>query len=297
MMSKSSWLGLVPALRRLFLGGVKPPKAKRFGETSTPTTNTYYEGMTQDYRWFRQDELVRKCLVTNTYFATMTAGFETILEPNQEDIDIENYNFVKEGIDAINKRVNLDLTLFVAPLNAAYTVRLASRSSSIRTRSPPGSFPSRPLSSPTYEKSTAKTRTQRDKTRPAQRKGQTSTRPQTTRGPAPKPPQNRDTTKHRRPRNKAEPWQNSARTIPEQHQTKPQKQAKTKKQNRKTQIPPKTQDRRGSQNQITRTGRRSKRTIVAGGRVDLNYRPWGQNLLGPHRPINWIVPSLVMFLL
>ena len=112
-MSNPSWLGLIPTLRRLFLGGIKLPKAKRFGETSTPTTSAYYEGMNADYRWFRQDELVHKCLVTNTYFATMTAGFETVLEPTQEDVDVDDYDFVKEAINAINKRVNLDLTLFV----------------------------------------------------------------------------------------------------------------------------------------------------------------------------------------
>ena len=114
-MSKS-WPGLLKAARRFFLGEIQTPKAKRYGETSTPTTSSYYEGMDQDYRWFRQDELVRKCIVTNTYFATMTAGFETVLEPTGEDVDAEDYDFVKEGIDAINKRVNLDLTLFIAQL-------------------------------------------------------------------------------------------------------------------------------------------------------------------------------------
>jgi hypothetical protein len=53
---------------------------------------------------------VRRCLVTNAYFATMAAGFETILETRDE----ADYAFVKEGIDEINRRVNLDLALFVA---------------------------------------------------------------------------------------------------------------------------------------------------------------------------------------
>jgi hypothetical protein len=70
--------------------------------------------MPEDYRWFRQDELVRKCIITNAYFATMTAGFETVLETTTEDVDVEKYAFVKEGIDGFNKRVNLDLMLFVA---------------------------------------------------------------------------------------------------------------------------------------------------------------------------------------
>jgi hypothetical protein len=70
--------------------------------------------MPEDYRWFRQDDLVRKCIVTNAYFATMTAGFETALEATSEDVKVEDYAFVKEGVDEFNKRVNLDLVLFVA---------------------------------------------------------------------------------------------------------------------------------------------------------------------------------------
>ena len=114
MMSGRSWPGLIPVFRRIIFGEANAPKARRYGETTTPTASTYYEGMPEDYRWFRQDELVRKCIVTNTYFATMTAGFEAILEATGEDIDIEDYAFVKEGIDTVNKRVNLDLALFVA---------------------------------------------------------------------------------------------------------------------------------------------------------------------------------------
>ena len=116
MISKRSWPGLVPAFRRFLYGEARGPKAKRYGETTTPTTSTYYEGMPQDYRWFRQDELIRKCVVTNSYFATMTAGFETILEATQEDVDPEDYAFVKEGIDEFNKRVNMDLVLFAAQI-------------------------------------------------------------------------------------------------------------------------------------------------------------------------------------
>ena len=113
-MSRKSWPGLFPAVRRFFFGEANPPKAKRYGETSTPTTSTYYEGMDKDYRWFRQDELVRKCVVTNAYFSTMTAGFETVLEAVGEDVDVEDYAFVKEGVDGFNKRVNMDQVLFAA---------------------------------------------------------------------------------------------------------------------------------------------------------------------------------------
>jgi len=113
-MSRRPWPGFVPLVRRFFFRAANPPKAKRFGETSTPTTSTYYEGMPEDYRWFRQDELVRKCVVTNAYFATMTAGFETVLEPTGDEVDVEDYAYVKEGVDEFNKRVNMDQALFVA---------------------------------------------------------------------------------------------------------------------------------------------------------------------------------------
>jgi len=65
--------------------------------------------MNEDYRWFRQDELVRKCVVTNAYFAT-TAGYETIIETEDPD----KYRHVEEKIDELNKTVNMDLALFVA---------------------------------------------------------------------------------------------------------------------------------------------------------------------------------------
>jgi len=100
--------GLLLGIRRV-LWGAPAPKAKRYGETSTPTSSTYYRGMNEDYRWFRQDELVRKCIVSNAYFAT-TAGYETILEAE----DPEKYRYVEDKIDELNKTVNMDLALFVA---------------------------------------------------------------------------------------------------------------------------------------------------------------------------------------
>ena len=115
-MSKKSWPGLIPVYRRLLYGEARKPKAKRYGEMATPTISTYYEGMPQDYRWFCQDELVRRCIVTNAYVATMTAGFETVLEATTEDVDVDDYVFVKEGIDEFNKDINMDLVLFVAQL-------------------------------------------------------------------------------------------------------------------------------------------------------------------------------------
>ena len=115
-MSKSGWPGLLPLVRRFFYGVATPPKAKRYGPTSTPTTSSYYEGMNKNYRWFRQDSLTRKCILTNAYFASMTAGFETVLEAASKDVNVDDYVFVKEGVDEFNKRLNIDVVLFVAQI-------------------------------------------------------------------------------------------------------------------------------------------------------------------------------------
>jgi len=79
--------------------------------------------MNKYYRWFRQDELVRKCLVTNAFFACLTKGFETVLEPVDQTLEdrekenlLEDYAYVKTEIDKVNKRVNLDKVLFVAQI-------------------------------------------------------------------------------------------------------------------------------------------------------------------------------------
>jgi hypothetical protein len=105
------WDGILPAARRLLMGTAAAPKAKRIGEPSTPASSTYYEGMNQDYRWFRQDEIVRRCIVANAFFSTTAAGFETVLDSEGSPGD---YSYVKERIDALNRRVNMDEALFVA---------------------------------------------------------------------------------------------------------------------------------------------------------------------------------------
>ncbi|MCK4318319.1 phage portal protein, partial [Candidatus Bathyarchaeota archaeon] len=88
------------------LTATQPPKAKNIH--TTQTHGTYYEGMDPDYRWFRQDELARKTITTNAVFATQ-GGFQTIQEPPEEPL-------VKDKIDEINKRLNLDSILFVAQI-------------------------------------------------------------------------------------------------------------------------------------------------------------------------------------
>jgi len=95
------------------------PKAKNTYPT-TPSTGTYYEGMNQDYRWFRQDELTRKCITTNAYFATAN-GFETILEAETP----EQYAVIKEKIDEVNRRVNLDKVLYDAQIKRSIHGRAA----------------------------------------------------------------------------------------------------------------------------------------------------------------------------
>ena len=69
------------AIRRLLSS--TPLKARNTYIT-TQTTSTYYQGMNQDYRWYRQDELTRKCITTNALFATAN-GFETVIEANNPD--------------------------------------------------------------------------------------------------------------------------------------------------------------------------------------------------------------------
>lgn len=117
---KTPWPGIIPTIRRFFYGAPTGPKAKRYSETDTPTTSKYYEGMNEDYRWFRTDELVRRCTVINATVATQTAGFETELEATgnlekeEKTAIVEKFAYVKEEIDAINRICRMDLTLFTA---------------------------------------------------------------------------------------------------------------------------------------------------------------------------------------
>ncbi len=73
------WLSMISSARRFLFGATARPKAKLLSETSTPTTSDYHAGMTEDYRWFRQDELVQKCKVTNTYIPVLAAAVLTSL--------------------------------------------------------------------------------------------------------------------------------------------------------------------------------------------------------------------------
>lgn len=101
-------MSLMAALKRL-LGGDRPPKAERWG-----VGDPIYEWLEGDYRWFRQDELVHRCILVNAFFSTMASGFDTVLEASRPGVDVADYRFVKERIDEFNRRVNLDLALFIA---------------------------------------------------------------------------------------------------------------------------------------------------------------------------------------
>ena len=118
--AKSGWKGLVHYARRFLFGGVGKPVIQRYGTSDTPTTSINYESMDANYRWFRQDEIVRRCVVINAVYAAMSAGFTTELEPIQDMPEeekaafVEKFKYVKDYVDAINKKVNLDYVLFVA---------------------------------------------------------------------------------------------------------------------------------------------------------------------------------------
>ncbi|MCW4048274.1 MAG: phage portal protein [Candidatus Bathyarchaeota archaeon] len=93
---------------------MRAPKAASVSYESTRTTSENYDSMPYGYRWFRQSELVRKCTISNAYFAVMSAGFVTELQGLEPDDDLTQYEELKRKIDEVNKRVNLDLTLFTA---------------------------------------------------------------------------------------------------------------------------------------------------------------------------------------
>lgn len=116
--------GLVPLARRL-LYGAQDPKTRRRSEGATRTLSEAYDSMPEEEKWFRIDELVRKCVTINAHFATFTAGYETEIEAippegagedfNPEPV-LEKYAYVKTGIDELNKKLHMDKILFVSQI-------------------------------------------------------------------------------------------------------------------------------------------------------------------------------------
>ncbi len=86
----------------------------------TQTIFEAYKGMEKHYRWYRSDALVRGCIDALAYWSTKE-GFDTVLEPIGEDLTpeqeqqiIDAHADLKDYIDKINMRVNLDHVLRVA---------------------------------------------------------------------------------------------------------------------------------------------------------------------------------------
>lgn len=123
----SNWQGISFYARKFLFGGIRKPTVSKNLSGVSPAEQKYYESMDVNYRWFRQDELVRRCIVINSAYATMTEGFETELEPIGQEFKsdeekaafLEQFKYVKEYVDAVNKRVNLDHVLFVAAVKCS----------------------------------------------------------------------------------------------------------------------------------------------------------------------------------
>lgn len=110
------------AFRWLMGAKTRPPKASKFGSTGTPTQSENYEGMDPNYRWFRQDEVTRRCLVVNAIFATMSGSYTDVEVDGESDgtkNPNETYRDLKEKIDEYNRRVNLDQAVYIAQIKRA----------------------------------------------------------------------------------------------------------------------------------------------------------------------------------
>ncbi len=111
--------GIVPWVKRRLYGSPQSPQAQNYQAPRGGYRSKSKIGKNVFYgeRWFRTSELVRKCTVSNAYFSSMSAGFETELQGVNPDDDLKQYDGLKKTIDMINKRVNLDYALFTAQVN------------------------------------------------------------------------------------------------------------------------------------------------------------------------------------
>jgi hypothetical protein len=111
-------LNLFQRFVRRFSGGV--PLAI-YSPFETSTSSDEYEGMDKYYREYRRDSLVRNCINTLAFFST-NKGHETELEPTkpgnmteeEKTRFVRRYRGVKDRVDLINRRVNLDRACFIA---------------------------------------------------------------------------------------------------------------------------------------------------------------------------------------
>lgn len=81
--------------------------------------------MPDEYRWFRQDEIVRRCVLINGFFSTETAGFDTVLEvrpdeqgnvPEDATPILEKYAYLKHAMDGLNQTLNMDDVLLATQI-------------------------------------------------------------------------------------------------------------------------------------------------------------------------------------
>jgi len=98
-------------------------KAAEFWESDALAASTSYTGMPTGYRQFREDALVRKCVVTRATWATK-AGFDVIIEPIEPILDekgrrdkkaeetfLKPWQPLKDYLDQCNRVVNMDFKL------------------------------------------------------------------------------------------------------------------------------------------------------------------------------------------
>ena len=85
-MSHAKHQGLIPKIKQI-LYGAATPKLRRYTTITQSDTAADTALTPEGYRWFRRDELVRRCIVINASFATFAAGFDTELEPVDESLD------------------------------------------------------------------------------------------------------------------------------------------------------------------------------------------------------------------
>jgi hypothetical protein len=115
---KRRWPGLVPMFRS-FIYGAGTPKTS-LCDSPSQTASTAYASMDTNYRWFRKDRLVRRCVLVNGFFSTLAAGFDTVLQATDKSLEesaqkalIKKYADVKVKIDDLNKKLDMDRVLFI----------------------------------------------------------------------------------------------------------------------------------------------------------------------------------------
>jgi hypothetical protein len=100
-------------------GGVGVPKIRAYVLSSAQTRSTNYESQTnyealpENYRWFRQDELVRRCVVINAAYASMSAVLAFAAFPVPEGVPVIYVVAVALSFGyALNDAVNRGLTTY-----------------------------------------------------------------------------------------------------------------------------------------------------------------------------------------